>query len=449
MREAPLDGVMRLPRPMRLAAAPRRLRILFLYSRLPLPMTRGDEQMAAHLLEFLHARGHAVDFVTLDAGQGLAPGHRAWLEQRCRRLVILPQTRLRSVIGAALGLASGRPLQVGWFHNRAQLAWAGRAAAEPYDVAYALYVRSVEALRAVRRQGRPGPVTVMDLHLSQHLNSRRLAETTRSRPERLLHRLESRLLRAYEARVWRHFTRVRLAGPCDLAAIREACRAEGVPEIDNAILGPHGVDSERFRPRPELAVEPDSVVLTGVMRYPPNVQGALWLAAEVWPKVRAARPRARLWLVGRDPLPAVRALDGRDGITVTGTVDEPALWIAKAAVCTAPIRAAAGLQNKLLEALAMGKAVVATTAANEGIGAIPGRDLLIADAPETFAQALLDLLADPPRAARLGTAARAFIEAGWTWEAHFLRLERDFLAALDEARAGMKAPARCDEAVTV
>mgnify|MGYP006325073143 CR=1 FL=1 len=81
------DGVDRLPRPMALPRAERPLRILFVYGRLPLPMTRGDELTVAHLLEFLHARGHAVDFVTLDAGQRLAPAHRAWLESRCRRLV--------------------------------------------------------------------------------------------------------------------------------------------------------------------------------------------------------------------------------------------------------------------------------------------------------------------------------------------------------------------------
>jgi glycosyltransferase involved in cell wall biosynthesis len=441
MAEAGLDGVMRLPRPMRLPRAPRPLRILFVYSRLPLPMTRGDELTVSHLVEFLHARGHAVDLVTLDGGRPLHPEHRAWLERRCHRLAVLPQSRLASALAALAGLAVGRPLQVGWFRHPGQLAWARDALArEPYDIAYAYYVRSAEALRAVGRDRPEGPATFLALQLSQYLNTRRLAETTRGPLERLLFGLESRLIRRYEARVWRDFSRTVLIGPSDLEAVREACRAEGLPEIDNAILGPHGVDTERFRPRPEVAAEPPSVVMTGAMRYAPNVQGALWLAAEVWPRVRAARPDARLCLVGRDPPAAVRALDGRGGIVVTGTVDDPADWMAKAAVCVAPIRAAAGLQNKVLEALAMGKAMVATSAANEGIGAVPGRDLLITDEPAAFAQALLDLLADPAHAARLGTAARAFIEAGWTWEAHFLKLEQDFLEALDEARGDARAP---------
>lgn len=437
MSEPPPSGVMRLPPAMAVPPAPRPLRILFVYSRLPLPMTRGDELTVSHLLEFLHARGHGVDFFTLDDGQGLDPAHRAWLESRCRKLTILPQPRLRSAIAALRGLFVVRPLQIGWFRNSLQLrAVAEALAREPYDVAYAYYIRSAETLRGARQ--RPGPATFLALQLSQYLNTKRLAETTRSPVQRLVFGLESRLIRRYEARIWRDFTRTVLIGPSDLAAVRAACREEGVPEIDNVVFGPHGVDTERFAPRPEIPVEPGSVVFSGAMRYPPNAQAVLWFADQVWPKIRAVRPDARLHVVGRDPPPPVTALDGKDGIIVTGTVPDPADWMARAAVCVAPIRAAAGLQNKILEYLAMGKAVVATAAANEGIGAAPGRDLAIADDPAGMAEAVLTLLADPARAAALGEAGRAFVVARWTWEAHFFDLEKAFLQAIEEVRDGMR-----------
>ena len=118
----------------------------------------------------------------------------------------------------------------------------------------------------------------------------------------------------------------------------------------------------------------------------------MWFAREVWPLVRAARPTARFCLVGRDPAAALQALDGRDGITVTGTVEDPADWLARATVGVAPIRAAAGLQNKLLEAMAMAKAVVATPEANEGIGAPADEALVLAREPRAFADAVLALL---------------------------------------------------------
>ena len=154
---------------------------------------------------------------------------------------------------------------------------------------------------------------------------------------------------------------------------------------------------------------------------------------EVWPQVRAKRPQARFFLVGRDPAAAVQALNGQDGITVTGTVEDPADWIAKAAVCVAPIRAAAGLQNKLLEAMAMAKAVVATPVANEGIRAPEGEAVLLAQEPAPFAAAVETLLADAALRQRLGAAARRFVEAKWTWEGPFLELEQAFLAAVPPA----------------
>ena len=155
----------------------------------------------------------------------------------------------------------------------------------------------------------------------------------------------------------------------------------------------------------------------------------MWFVREVWPLVRAMRPRARFFLVGRDPAPAVQALDGQDGITVTGTVEEPADWIARAAVCVAPIRAAAGLQNKLLEAMAMAKAVVATPEANEGIRAPDGEALLPGRGAGRVRAGRAGAAGRPGRRDRLGSAARAFVEAKWTWEGPFLELERAFLAA--------------------
>ncbi len=422
-------GIDRLPRPMRLEPAPRPLSILFLYSRLPLPMTTGDELTVAHLLEFLHARGHRVDFVTLASNRPrLAPAHEEWLRNRCRRLEIVPHGRLGGLLRAARGWLRGWPAQIGYLHSPAQLARArALLARQPYDLAYAYYVRSAEVLRLAC--GRV-PVTFLALQLSQTLNTGRLSETAASWPERLFYRFESRRMGRYEARVWRHFTRTVLIGEKDREAIAAMCRRHGEPEIDNVVFGPHGVDTERFAPRDPELEEPATVVMSGVMRYAPNVEAALWLVREVWPRIRAARPEARLFLVGRDPAPALRELDGEAGIAVTGTVPDPADYMARATVCVAPIRAAAGLQNKLLEYMAMGRAVVATPVANEGIAARDGRELLLAETPEDFAAAVLALMEDAGRRRRLGTAARRFVLERWTWEGPFLALERAFYEAL-------------------
>lgn len=427
-----LEGYDRVPRPMRLDPAPIALRILFLYSRPPLPMTRGDELTVAHLLEFLHARGHIVDLVSITGrGQRLRPEHQAWLESRCRSVRFIEQHRLAGLWQAGLGFLRGWPLQIGYLYVPAQIAAAEQAAAaNDYDLAYAYYIRSAEALRALEARV---PTRFLALQLSQTLNTERLAANAARFWERLFYRIEHRRMAAYEARVWQMADRTVLIGEKDRAAIEAACRRHGAPPIDNVVFGPHGVDTERFKPRP-AAEEADIVAMSGVMRYAPNIEAALWFLAQVWPKVRARRPAAQFWLVGRDPAPALLAHDGQNGVTVTGTVDEPADWLARATVCIAPIRAAAGLQNKLLEALAMGKAMVATPEANEGIQAVAERDLLIAGPPDAFARAVLELMADPARRRALGAAGRAFVEAKWTWEAPFLVLEEAFLEAYRAVR---------------
>ena len=119
----PLEGYNRVPRPMRLEPAPRRLEILFLYSRPPLPMTRGDELTVSHLLEFLHSRGHQVDFVTLiEAGHTMRPEHEAWLRSRCRTVELIPHSLKRSAPRAVQGWLAGWPFQIGLLLSPAQLA---------------------------------------------------------------------------------------------------------------------------------------------------------------------------------------------------------------------------------------------------------------------------------------------------------------------------------------
>ncbi|MEO1144088.1 MAG: glycosyltransferase family 4 protein [Cyanobacteria bacterium J06638_22] len=402
-------------------------------------MTRGDELTVAHLLEFLHARGHKIDFYTLDvADRPMTTKQRAWLESRCSYLRIDHQGRWQRLRGILSGLLQARPLQISYFVNKQQIQAAQQALNDTsYDLAYAYYIRSAEALRlAVGRDiisgPKPKPTSFLALQLSQTLNTERLASTTRRWFERLVFSFESRLIRRYEARIWQHFSRTVLIGEKDLEAIKRACLETGAPPITNFVFGPHGVDVEQFKPRHHIKNRDFVVTMTGVMRYPPNIQAALWFIDEIWPRVKQAIPEATFQLVGRDPVPALCQWDGVNGITVTGTVDDPADYMASATVCVAPIRAAAGLQNKLLEYLAMARPVVATPIANHGIGATHEQELLLAENPQDFADSIVEILRDPDRGKTLGQAGRQFIETNWTWEAHFLRLEQSFYAAADE-----------------
>lgn len=425
-----LTGYNRVPRPMKIEPAAKRLRILFIYSRPPLPMTRGDELTVSHLIEFLSRRGHEIDFLTLEpAGFKWRDEHKSWIAQKCRRFESFQLGRISSLINAGIGVLKGLPVQIGLMGHSAQKARAVEwAKSENYDLAYAYYIRSSDVLHAVKDDV---GTTFLALQLSQTLNTQRLSQTARTFIERLFYRFESYRLSIYESRIWQGIDHCVLIGPKDLEAIKTVCRDQNQPEITNHVYGPHGVDTDQFAPVDPAQTEAQTVVMSGVMRYAPNVEAANWFAREVWPLILKERPQAQFYIVGRDPLPAVQALGDIKGVTVTGTVDEPAEWIAKATVSVAPIRAAAGLQNKLLEAMAMAKPVVATTVANEGIGAEPERDLLLADTPEQMANAILALMNDPDRRHELGCNARAYIEDMWTWAGPFLQLEKEFMASLD------------------
>jgi len=416
-----------LPAQMRVEPAPRALSIVVACSRVPLPMTRADQMTVAHLIEFLARRGHRIDLFALDTGETLTDVQRAWLEERCRTLRLFPHGRVRSVAGVLRGLARGLPLQVGWFLNGAQII-AVREAMPGADIGYAYYIRSAETLRGLH----PNGVTFLAMQLSQALNTRRMAANYRNIRERLIYAVESRLVRPYEARIWRDFTRTVLIGWQDVTEIRAACRERGLAEIDNMVFGPHGVDTGRFAPRPDIAPAPCSLVFNGVLRTYTNVHAITWFARHVWPKVKQEEPAATLTIVGRDPRAEVRALARLDGVTVTGEVRDPADWLARAAVCIDPVEAGAGMQNKLIEYMAMGKPVVATTVANEGIGATPGEHLVLADEPDAMAREILALFGDAGRRAGIGQAARAFVVRNWTWEALFLRLEKAMFEALGD-----------------
>ena len=414
---------------MSVARAARPLAIAIAYSRAPLPMTRADQMTVAHLIAFLSARGHAVDLYALDSSETMNTEQQAWLSEHCRTVQLFPHGLARRLQGLIWGLLRGYPLQVGWFHNSSQTTALRHGLGEA-DIGYSYYIRSAETMR---RANAPTP-TFLAMQLSQSLNTRRMVAHYRNLRERLLYMIESRLVRGYEARVWRDFTRTVLIGEQDVTEIRSMCRARGWPEIANVLYGPHGTDIDRFAPRSDIEPVPCSLVFNGVMRTYTNVHAITWFVSQVWPLIRNQEPHATLAIVGRDPRPEVRALEQHDGITVTGEVKEPADHIARAAVCIDPVQAGAGMQNKLIEFMAMQKPIVATSVANEGIGATPDEHLVLADDPAPMASAILDLFADTNRGVRMGAAARAFVQENWTWEAHFLRLEEEMAAAMDEIK---------------
>lgn len=403
-------------------------------------MMRGDQLTVAHLISYLHARGHEIDFFTLDTGGEVSDKQRTWLESTCRELHIFPHGSLTILRGLCSAMLTNYPFQIGYFRNANLLRSVDAAAKKgDYDIIYNYYLRSGPAVPAGFSPNRLGRLSgkqvaaFLALQLSQTLNTRRIYENESGRLKKLFYQIEWKRVRRYEASVWQRYSKTVLIGPRDVDDIKSACRFAGQPEINNWVLAAHGTDIEKFRVAQDDEVVPGRVVFSGSMRYQPNVQAALWFVEQCWASVRQRIPSAELYIVGQSPVASLRVLDGRHGIHVTGTVSDIGDFIRSAAVCINPMLAAGGMQNKLIEYMACGKAVVATSVANEGICA-PSNALIIADDAATFAGSTIGLLRNLDDAKKLGRAARDYVTREWTWEHQFEKLEGAFYEALSDRR---------------
>jgi glycosyltransferase involved in cell wall biosynthesis len=384
----------------------------------------ADAMTVDRLLRFLQGRGHEVDLACFVAGAAEARTLREGLSDVCRRLEVVELPRWRSYARTALTLPSAAPMQVQYFASGAMRRLVERLVASgSYDLVYTHLIRMAEYGRHV-----PLP-RVMGMQVCQALNLGRMREHANDPARRLFYGIESAKVRSYEARAAADFDRVFLCGPSDIEAL------ERTAPVPNAVVCPHGQDvppEERVR---GARREPGSVVMTGVMSTYTNVDAACWFAKEVFPRVEAEIPEARFTIVGRNPQRTVRELARPPRIEVTGEVPDVYDWLCRACVAVAPTRIAAGMQNKIVQAMACELPVVATSAANEGIGALPEEQILVRDAPEAMAEAVVALLRDPAHRQRIGSAARRHVAAHWTWEAHFEKLEKVLLEVVSGAPA--------------
>jgi glycosyltransferase involved in cell wall biosynthesis len=238
-----------------------------------------------------------------------------------------------------------------------------------------------------------------------------------------------RALLSAEARRFRRFDRRHLPRYDRLIAV-SAAEANALAWTGRPVdLVPNGVSTEDFTAPPEQSGAP-TLVFSGSMAYPPNEEGIAWFVREALPAIRAQAPDVELLIVGRDPPAAVRALAEPPAITVTGAVPDIRPHLARATVIVVPIRSGGGTRLKLLEAMAAGRAVVTTTAGAAGIDVTEGREVLVADDPGRFAEAVVELLRDAGARRRLAAAARAVAESRYDW-----RVVGDrYVEALERAR---------------
>jgi sugar transferase (PEP-CTERM/EpsH1 system associated) len=383
--------------------------LLFLSHRLPYPPDKGDKIRSWNMLRYLAERYqvHLGCFVDDPADWD----HVGRLEAVCGQCHFARLNPTTAKLRSLAGLFRGEALSLPYYHDAGLARWVRMLGEEtPLD---GVLVFSSAMAPYAKELPPDGIRRVIDFVDVDSRKWRQFAET-QSRPLRWIYEREARRLLDHDSAV---------AGAVDASLFVSQAEAEIfrqlAPETANKIhCIDNGVDTGYFSP--DRAYENPyedatiNVVFTGTMDYWPNVQAVIWFADHVWPRVHSAVPAARFVIVGAKPVPAVSSLARRPGIAVTGRVADVRPYLAHGAVAVVPSRISPGVQNKILEAMAMAKPVIATAQALEGLDLEVGRELLVAADGEDFGAALVRLLTSG-EPADLGNKARARVLASYDW----------------------------------
>ena len=383
------------------------MRILALTSRVPFPPLRGDKVRTFNFLKALSER-HDVDLLTFvegDADRALAR-RLDWL--RSAETISLP--RIRSYANMALGALSSLPYQTLYYRSGSMReAFAAAVGRETYDLVYVHLFRMAPYALGGGDVGAAGaPAYALDL---TDAISVELSESVPRRPFpiRPAYAWEAEKIRRYEARVARAFDETWVIAEADAAAI-----ASVAPDADVVVV-PNGVDESLFS---LPGADAEGVVLfVGNLSIAHNTDAVEFLVGEIMPRVRRRVSEARLRVVGHGADERMRRAAAEGGFDLGGYVPELADAYRGAAVFAAPLRFAAGVQNKILEAMAAGLPVVTTPTGNRGLGAPAGEALAVAEDAEGLSDEIVRLLGDRSRRAAVGSAGRAFVRGRFSWSA--------------------------------
>lgn len=386
--------------------------LLFLAHRLPYPPNKGDKIRSYHLLRFLAERYRVYLGAFIDDPADCV--HVDALRQWCADVKVVELNPRQAKLASLKGLLTGEALSLPYYRNALLSDWVRHTvASNNIDIAVAFSSAMAQYAPAGMR------IKLMDM---VDVDSDKWAQYAPTKPWPLswLYRREARKLGEWECSVARDFDASFLVSSAEAAHLKRMT-TEAADKID---WFENGVDTAYFQPDPDMTSPyPENatpIVFTGAMDYWPNIDAVTWFAHEIFPKVRDTIPDAMFAIVGSNPSEAVKALDAQPGVWVTGRVDDVRPYVQHAACAIAPLRLARGVQNKVLEAMAMARPVVASPQAAEGISALAGEDFMVAENVADFAAQVVavckGLYAD------MGSQARARILLAYDWQTNLSRI---------------------------
>jgi polysaccharide biosynthesis protein PslH len=403
--------------------------LLFLVHRLPYPPNKGDKVRSFHLLKHL-SQGHRVFLGTFldDPADDI---HIETLRKMCPDLFIARLNPTWGKLRSLAGLLSHEALGVRYYRDASLQAWADDVRAR-HAIDATVVFSSVMAQYVNLADKAAGPV-LLDFVDVDSAKWGQYASQHRWPLSWVYHREADRLL-AFE-RAWA----MRASSSFFVTDMEKSLFLKLAPECAGHVQTMcNGVDADYYSPdeqrqTPYAQADADEaripIVFTGAMDYWPNVDAVNWFALDILPALRKLRPTVVFYVVGRNPAPAVLALASKD-VVVTGTVDDVRPYLQHAAVVVAPLRVARGIQNKVLEAMAMARPVVASTSCAQAVDAQVGQELVAAETVDDYVREIDALLADGEKAARIGKLGRQRVVQQYSWSAHLGTLDQ-YLPAKD------------------
>lgn len=374
------------------------MKIAAFLPRMPWPLDKGDKLRAYHLLKGL-ARHHELYLFALHEEGDPKEGIEI-LSQFCRKVQVERIGKAKHISGLGRALAKGWPLQTGYFHHPALVEkWRSFLAIHQPDQTFYQLIRSVPYLRAAAEIP-----AVIDYQDAFSLSMARLAGESRP-PMKWIWQRESKQVARFEKEAQRLSRRQIIISEQDRQNLPFEERNQ-VQVISN------GIDLDIFKPR-ELEKDID-ILFAGNMSYRPNITAAKYLVGKILPIIRELRPKVKLALVGTHPTPEVRQLAGPN-VEVTGYVEDIAIWYARSRMLIAPMLSGAGLQNKILEAMAMELPAIVSDITAKGLPVKARELVLVEKEPKDYAESVIELLNEESYATMLGHQGRKYVLAHHNW----------------------------------
>jgi sugar transferase (PEP-CTERM/EpsH1 system associated) len=386
------------------------MKLFIILSRVPYPLEKGDKLRAFNQIKQL-SKKHQIVLFALNDGK---VDERALeeLKKYCVAISIFKFSKLVIVLNLFRTLFSRTPFQVGYFYFRKARIKVDKLIKEHNpDHIYCQLIRTAEYVKPYGNI--PKTLDYMDV-FSKGMERRKCTAPFYLKP---FLAIEYRRLLRYEKNVFSYFNNKTIISEQDKNLIPH-------PQKNEIVVIPNGVDTDYFKPNQQA--KEFELLFNGNMNYPPNIESVEYLVNKIMPLVWKELPKTRLLISGASPNDRVWAL-ASDRVVISGWVDNISTSFAKSKILVAPMQISIGLQNKLLEAMAMQLPCVTSTLANNALGAKPNEQILVADTPQEYSAHIATLLQNETRAKEIAMNGYQFVISKFNWESTTAMLEKLFV----------------------